>query len=217
MSYFHFHFGHFYPQLEFRLFININLPSSDLSLYFFHATKNMQNRSSPCRSFFYPPRGRMSETGEGNLPEPFICNNFQACECQKWLVAAARIPALILVFLFLGWLVALSLNLKLPSSVQFSLSHDQFFATPWTAAGQASLSSTNSWSLLKLMSIESVMPSNHLTLYHPFSSCLQSFTASGSSSELVLCIKWPNYWSFSFSISLSNEYSGLFFLQDGLV
>ena len=94
-------------------------------------------------------------------------------------MAAPRIPALILVFLFPGWLVALSLNLKLLHSVQFSLSRDQLFVTPWTAACQASLSITNSRSLLKL-SIESVMPSNHLTLCHPFSSCLQSFTASGS-------------------------------------
>ena len=94
-------------------------------------------------------------------------------------MAAPRIPALILVFLFPGWLVALSLNLKLLHSVQFSLSRDQLFVTPWTAACQASLSITNSQSLLKL-SIESVMPSNHLTLCHPFSSCLQSFTASGS-------------------------------------
>ena len=65
------------------------------------------------------------------------------------------------------------------SSVQ-SLSHVWFFATAWTAACQASLSITNSWSLLKLKSIESVMPSNHLILCHPFSSCLQSFPASGS-------------------------------------
>ena len=64
------------------------------------------------------------------------------------------------------------------SSVQ-SLSRVQFFATPWTAAHQASLSITNSWSLLKLMSIESVMPSNHLILHRPFSSCLQSFPAWG--------------------------------------
>ena len=71
---------------------------------------------------------------------------------------------------------------------------------------QASLSITNSQSLLKLMSIESVMPSNHLILRPPFSSCLQSFPASG---ESVLHIRWPKYWSFSFSISPSSEYSGL--------
>ena len=88
------------------------------------------------------------------------------------------------------------------SSVQ-SLSHVQLFATPWTAAHQASLSITNSRSLLKLMSIELVMQSNHLILCHPFSSRLQSFF------ESVLHIRWPKYGSFSFSISPSTEYSGL--------
>ena len=75
---------------------------------------------------------------------------------------------------------------------------------------QASLSIANSGNLLKLMSIESVMPSNHLILCHPFSSCLQSFPASESfSSESVLRIRWPKHWSFSFSISPSNEHSEL--------
>ena len=93
-----------------------------------------------------------------------------------------------------------------PSSVQ-SLSRVWLFVIPWTAARQASLSFTNSHSLLKLMSIESVMPSNHLI---PFSSCLQSFPASGSFPiKSVLHIRWPKYWSLSFSISPSNEYSGL--------
>ena len=95
------------------------------------------------------------------------------------------------------------------SSVQ-SRSHVWLFVTPWTVARQASLSITNSQSLLRLMSFESVMPSNHLILCIPFSSCLQSFPASVSfSSESVLRIKWPKYWSFSFSISPSNEYPGL--------
>ena len=81
--------------------------------------------------------------------------------------------------------------------------------TPWTAAHQACLSITNSWSLLKLMSIESVMPSNHLILCHPL--LLPSIFPSIRvfSSESVLRIRWPRYWSFSFSISPSNEYSGL--------
>ena len=82
--------------------------------------------------------------------------------------------------------------------------------TPWTAALQASLSITNSQSLLKLMSIESVMPSKHLILCRPLlllSSVFPSIRVF--SSESVLCIRWPKYWSFSFSISLSNEYSGL--------
>ena len=95
------------------------------------------------------------------------------------------------------------------SSVQ-SLSRVQLFATPWTAACQASLSITNSWSLLKLMSIELVMPSNHLILCHPLL-LLPSIFASISvfSKESVLRIRWPKYWSFSFSISPSNEYSRL--------
>ena len=83
-------------------------------------------------------------------------------------------------------------------------------ATPWIAAGQASLSITNSWSLLKLMSIELVMPSNHLILCRPpflLPSILPSIRVF--SNESVLCIRWPEYWSFSFSISPSNEYSGL--------
>ena len=90
------------------------------------------------------------------------------------------------------------------------LSHVWLFATPWTAACQASLSITNSQSLLKLMSIESVMPSNHLILCRPLllpPSILPSIRVF--SSESVLCIRWPKYWSFSFSISPSNEYSGL--------
>ena len=95
------------------------------------------------------------------------------------------------------------------SSVQ-SLSHVQLFVTTWTAALQASLSITNSWSLLKLMSIESVMPSNHFILCHPLlllPSILPSIRVF--SNESTLCIRWPEYWSFSFSISPLNEYSGL--------
>ena len=94
-------------------------------------------------------------------------------------------------------------------SVQ-SLSRVWLFATPWTAACQASQSITNSQSLLKLMSIELVMPSNHVILCCPFlllSSILPSIRVF--SSESVLHIRWPKYWSFSFSISPSNEYSGL--------
>ena len=95
------------------------------------------------------------------------------------------------------------------SSVQ-SLSHVRLFVTPWNAAGQASLSIINSQSLLKLMSIESVMPSNHLILYRPLillPSIIPRIRVF--SSESVLCIRWPKYWSFSFSISPSNEYSEL--------
>ena len=91
-----------------------------------------------------------------------------------------------------------------------SLSHVPLFVTPWTAARQASLSITNSQSLLKLMSIESVMPSNHLILCHPLLLLPSIFPSIRVfSSESVLCIRWPKYWSFSFSVSPSNEYSGL--------
>ena len=91
----------------------------------------------------------------------------------------------------------------------FSLSLIQFFVTPWTGV-HSSLSFTISQSLLKLMLIESVMPPNHLILCHPLfllPSILPSIRVF--SNELALHIRWPKYWSFSFSISLSNEYSGL--------
>ena len=90
-----------------------------------------------------------------------------------------------------------------------SLSCVQHFVTPWTAACQASLSITNSWSLLKLMSIKLVLPSNHLILCHPL--VLPSVFPSIRvfSHESVLCIRWPKYCSFNFSISPSNEYSTL--------
>ena len=82
--------------------------------------------------------------------------------------------------------------------------------TPWTAAHQASLSITDSWSLLKFMSIESVMPSNHLTLCHPLLLPHSIFPSIRVfSNESALCIRWSNYWSFSLSISPSNEHPGL--------
>ena len=82
--------------------------------------------------------------------------------------------------------------------------------TPWTAACQTSLSITNFWSLLKLMSIESVMPSNHLILCHPFLFPPSIFPSIRVfSNESALRSRWPKYWSFSFSICPSNEYSGL--------
>ena len=96
------------------------------------------------------------------------------------------------------------------SSVQFSLSVIPNSATPWIAARQASLSITNSWSLLKLMSIESVMPSNHLILCLPLLLLPSIFPSMRVfSNESALCIRWPKYWSFSFNSSPSNEYSGL--------
>ena len=86
----------------------------------------------------------------------------------------------------------------------------QLFATPWTAACQASLSITNSWSLFKLMSIESVMPSNHLILCHPLLLSPSIFPRIRvCSNGSVLHVRWPKYWSFSFSISPSNEHQGL--------
>ena len=94
-------------------------------------------------------------------------------------------------------------------SVQ-SLSRVQLFVTPWTAACRAPLSITNSWSLLKLMSIELVMPSNHLILCQPLLLLPSIFPSIRVfSNELVLHIRWPKYWSFSFRISPSNEYSRL--------
>ena len=106
---------------------------------------------------------------------------------------------------------------RVSQSVQL-LSRVQLFPIPWTVAlpvhqacpGQASLSITNSWSLLTLISIESVMPSNHLILYHPLLLLPSIFPSIRVfSSESVLHIRWPKYWRFSLSISLSNEYSGL--------
>ena len=102
----------------------------------------------------------------------------------------------------------------IPSGALFSsgqlLSCFWLFATRWTAVRQASLYITNSWSLLKLISIELVMPSNHLILCSPLLLLPSVFSSIRVfSDESVLCIRWPYYWSFSFIISSSNEYSGL--------
>ena len=116
---------------------------------------------------------------------------FQGVMSIKWFVGGLNILETLCIF----------------SSVQL-LSRVRLFATPWTAACQASLSITNYRSLLKLMSVESVMLSNHLVLYHPLlflPSILPSIRVF--SSESVLQIRWPKYWSFS--ISPSSEYSGL--------
>ena len=92
----------------------------------------------------------------------------------------------------------------------FSCSVVSDYATPWTAACQASLPNTKSRSLLKLMSIEFVIPSNHLMLCCPLLLLPSIFPSIRIfSSELVLCVRWPKYWSFSFNISPSNEYTGL--------
>ena len=121
----------------------------------------------------------------------------EICKSNLWWSGSLR---------FLNWGF---IHFKVFSSLQ-SLSLVRLFVTPWTAAHQASLSITNSWSLLKLMSIESVMTSNHLILCYPLlflPSILPSIRVF--SKESVLRIRWPKYWSFSFSISPSNEYSGL--------
>ena len=92
----------------------------------------------------------------------------------------------------------------------YLLSCVQFFATPWTAACQASLSINNSWSLSRLMSIESVMPCNHLILCHPLPLTPSIFPSMRVFSyESALCIRWPKDWSFTFNISPSNEHPGL--------
>ena len=111
----------------------------------------------------------------------------------------------------LGQLCSLNQNhpVKFTRSVQ-SLSRVRLLVTPWTAAHQASLSITNSRSLLKFMSIESVMPSNHLILCRPLLFLPSIFPSIWVlSNESVLCIWWPKYWSFNFSISPSSECSGL--------
>ena len=107
------------------------------------------------------------------------------------------------------------MNCLLPNSIH-SFSHVRLFATPWTAACQTSLSITNSQSLLKLMSIESAIPSNHLILCHPLLLLPSIFPRIRVfSNESVLHIRWPKYWTFSFSISPSNEYSGLISFRMG--
>ena len=119
---------------------------------------------------------------------------------QLWSIAQAFLLVIFVpLFLLSIWRLRFSVVIQ-------SLSHVWFFATPWTAARQASLSITNSQSLLKLMSIESVMPSNHLILCRPLllpPSIFPSIRVFAN--ESVLCIRWPKYWSFSFSISPSNE------------
>ena len=125
------------------------------------------------------------------------------CHSVVWFLDSANMMHLVLVHSS-----SLLCSIPLFSSVQ-SLSHVWLFVTPWTAARQASLSITNSWSLLKLMSIELVMPSNHLILCFPLLLLPSIFPSIRVfSSESVLRIRWPKYWSFNFSTSPSNEYLG---------
>ena len=130
----------------------------------------------------------------------FIYSDYSICQCCSTYYVICTI-----IILFCKW----KNYLKKFSSVQL-LSHVQLFVTPWTAARQASVSITNSRSLLKLLSIESVLPSNHLILCRPLLLPPSIFPRIRVfSKESVLCIRWPKYWSFSFSIRPSNEYSGL--------
>ena len=106
-----------------------------------------------------------------------------------------------------GMIIMISIKFSF-SSVQ-SLTRVQLFVTPWFAACQASLPITNFRGLLKLISIKLVMPSNHLILCHPLLLLLSIFPSDRVfSDESVICIRWPKYWSFSFSNSPSNKYSG---------
>ena len=103
--------------------------------------------------------------------------------------------------------IQIHLFFRFLSFISSVASRVQLFVTPWTAAHQASLSTTNSWSLLKYMSIELVMPSNHLILCRPLFLPPSIFPSIRVfSNESVLHIRWPKYWSFSFTISPSNEY-----------
>ena len=117
-------------------------------------------------------------------------------------------------FLWIFKIYILLKRIRVQQSVQFSsvqsLSYIQLFVTPWITARQASLSITKSWSLLKLMPIELVMPSSHLILCHPLL-LLPPIPPSIRvfSNESTPCMRWPKYWSFSFSISPSNEYPRL--------
>ena len=131
---------------------------------------------------------------------------------STWLVYVWQLYGQISIKMFI-W-SCFRMWLAFTSVVQFSsvqsLSCVWIYVMPWTTACQASLSITNSWSSLKLTSIESVMPSNHLILCHPLLLLTLIFPSIRVfSSESVLRTRWPKYWSFSFSISPSNEYSGL--------
>ena len=131
----------------------------------------------------------------------------QTCRHQQWSGVEGIIKWEIGIYLY-------TLPILQISSVQsFSV---QLFVTPWTTAHQASLSITNSWSFFKLMSTESVMPSNHLSLCHPLLLLPSIFlNIRVFSNESVLHIRWPKHWSFNFSISPSNEHSGLISLNIG--
>ena len=134
-----------------------------------------------------------------------VYDSWIPCECHFSRGQTLMCPTQVLL-----QMVTNHMKMAFPSIVIVQLlNHASVFATPWTAAHQASLSFTISWSLLKLMSIEFVIPSNHLILCHPL--LLPSIFPNIRvfSNELALCIRWPKYRSFSFSISPFKEYSGL--------
>ena len=135
---------------------------------------------------------RLPFLSPGDLPDPGTEPTFPALASRCFTTESPR-----------------KLTVRVIVAVQ-SLSHVQLFLTPWTAAGQASLSTTNSWSLLKLISINSVMPSNHFILCSPLLLLPSIFPSIKLfSSESPLHIRWPKYWSFSFSIIPSKEIPGL--------
>ena len=140
-----------------------------------------------------------------------LSRNYRVPLCS--LIPAPQLPMIQYLSIVIHYSPQLTLQslcvVCLFSSVQL-LSRVRLFASLWTAAHQASLSITNSWNLLRLMSIESVMPSNHLILCRPFLLLPSIFpNIRVFSSESALRIRWPKYWSFSFTISPSNEHPGL--------
>ena len=142
--------------------------------------------------------------------------HFSFCKCQilnlvSFVYSGREKQCFALFCFFFNWrIIALQLVLVSAISSFQSLSCVWLFVTPWTAAHQASLSITNSQSLLTLTSIELVTPSNHLILHHPLLLLPSTFPSIRIfSNESLLRIRWPKYWSFSFSISPSSEYSGL--------
>ena len=146
-----------------------------------------------------------------------IINEKSLSDCSgEWELAINE-----LFFFFLVILCLSTLTFNWYTSLQFSsvqsISRVQLFATPWTTACQASLSITNSRRLPRLMSIELVMPSNHLILCHPLLLLPSIFpNIRVFSNESALCIRWPKYWAFSFNISPSNEHPGLISFMDWL-
>ena len=157
-----------------------------------------------------------SHTGKGDdsslLSSCFICRCYGLNVCVP-LKLYVQVPTHnVISAVFRGWLglECGTFTNRIQFSAVQSLSHVQLFVTLWTAACQASLSITNSWSLLKFKSIELVMPSNHLILCRPLLLLPSIFPSIRVfSNESALHISWPKYWSFSFSISPSNENSRL--------